>query len=108
VTTTTPGSLPVVESAVAQVLLADKFTHSGVHPAVSERSPSTAVSVEYLNIRVSAVKIGDFDFNIELLISLVEARPVLWDKMDDMYKDRNEMKRHRQKFVFVFKKTLKL
>jgi len=37
------------------------------------------------------VKIGDFDFDIELLISLVEARPVLCDKMDDMYKDkRNE------------------
>jgi hypothetical protein len=38
------------------------------------------------------VKIGDFDFDIELLISLVEAKPVLWDKMD-MYKDRNEMKK---------------
>jgi hypothetical protein len=39
------------------------------------------------------VKIGDLDFDIELLISLVEAKPVLWDKMDDMYKDRNEMKK---------------
>jgi hypothetical protein len=37
---------------------------------------------------------GDFDFDIELLISLVETRPVLWDKTDDMYvyKDRNERK----------------
>jgi hypothetical protein len=33
---------------------------------------------------------GDFDFDIELLISLVEARPVLWDKTDDMHKYRNE------------------
>jgi hypothetical protein len=36
---------------------------------------------------------GDFDFVIELLISLVEARPLLWDKTDDMYKDRNETKK---------------
>jgi len=47
VTTTTPGSLPVAEYVVAQVLLADTFIHSGFHPAVSERSPSTTVSVEY-------------------------------------------------------------
>jgi hypothetical protein len=40
------------------------------------------------------VKTGDFDFDIDLLISLVEARPVLWDKTDDIYKDRNETKRN--------------
>jgi len=28
-----------------------------------------------------------------LLISLVEAWPVLWDKTDDIYKDRNETKK---------------
>jgi hypothetical protein len=34
---------------------------------------------------------GDFEFDIDLLLSLVEARPVLWDKADDIYKDkRNE------------------
>jgi len=34
---------------------------------------------------------GDFEFDIDLLISLVEARPVLWNKTDDIYKDkRNE------------------
>jgi len=49
------------------------------------------------------VKMGDFEFDIDLLISLVEARPVLWDKMDYIYKDRNETTRHREKFVFVFK-----
>ena len=38
---------------------------------------------------------GDFDFGIELLISLVEMRPVLWDKTDDMYKYRNETKNAR-------------
>jgi hypothetical protein len=32
----------------------------------------------------------DFEFDIDLLISLLEARPVLWDKADDIYKDRNE------------------
>ena len=35
---------------------------------------------------------GDFDFDIDLLISLLEARPVLWDKTNDIYKDRNETK----------------
>ena len=28
-----------------------------------------------------------------MLISLVEARPVLWDKTDDNHKDRNETKK---------------
>ena len=36
---------------------------------------------------------GDFEFDIELVISLVEARPVLWDKTDDIYKDRNLTKK---------------
>jgi hypothetical protein len=36
---------------------------------------------------------GDFEFYIDLLISLVEARPVLWDKTDDIYKNRNETKK---------------
>jgi hypothetical protein len=29
---------------------------------------------------------------MELLISVVEVRPVLWDKADDIYKDRIETK----------------
>jgi hypothetical protein len=36
---------------------------------------------------------GDFGFDIELLIPLAEARPVLWDKMDDIYEDRNGTKK---------------
>jgi len=48
---------------------------------------------------------GDFELDIELLISLVETRPVLWDKREDMYKTKR--KRHGQKFVFVFQKALK-
>ena len=39
------------------------------------------------------VKMGDIEFDIDLLISLVEARPVLWDKTGDIYKDRNETKK---------------
>ena len=39
------------------------------------------------------VKMSDFEFDTDLLISLVEARPVLWDKTDDIYKDRNETKK---------------
>jgi len=33
---------------------------------------------------------GDFEFDIDLLMSLVEARPALWDKTDDIYKERKE------------------
>ena len=39
------------------------------------------------------VKMGDIDFGKELSIYLAEARPVLWDKTDDIYKDRNETKK---------------
>jgi hypothetical protein len=45
---------------------------------------------------------GNFEFDIELLISLVEAGPVLWVKSDDIYRhDRN--KRRGQKFVLLFR-----
>jgi len=47
---------------------------------------------------------GDFEFDIDLLVSLADSRTVLWDKTGDIYKDRNETKRHGEKFVFVFKK----
>jgi len=36
---------------------------------------------------------GDFELHIELSISPVEATPVLWDKTDDIYKDRIETKK---------------
>jgi hypothetical protein len=42
------------------------------------------------------MKIGDFEFDTDLLIPLVEARPVLWDKTDDICKDRNETKKRRR------------
>lgn len=35
-------------------------------------------------------KKGDFELDIDLLLSLVEAMPVLWDKTDDIYRERNE------------------
>lgn len=57
------------------------------------RAASSAVSVEYCNSSPSVVKMGDFDFAIELLIFLVDARPVLWDKKDDIYKDTIETKK---------------
>jgi len=44
---------------------------------------------------------------MDLLIYLVDARPVLWDKTDDIYNDRIETKKARRE-VLVFKKTLKL
>jgi hypothetical protein len=43
-----------------------------------------------------------------MLISLLKAGPVLWDRTDYIYEDRNETKRLGEKFVFVFKKTSKL
>jgi hypothetical protein len=39
------------------------------------------------------VKMGDFEFHIDLLISLVEVRPVLWDKTDDIYRDTIETRK---------------
>jgi hypothetical protein len=39
------------------------------------------------------VKMAGFEFDIELLISLVEARPVSLDKTDDIYKYRIETKK---------------
>ena len=53
------------------------------------------------------VKMGHFEFDIHLLISLLETRTVFWDKTDDSYKDRNETKMHGEKFAFVFKKSSK-
>jgi len=35
---------------------------------------------------------SDFELDVELSISLVESRPILWDKTDYIYKERNETK----------------
>ena len=67
---------------------------------VSERSPSTVLKQQSFSGE-------DGRFHIDLLISLADARPVLWDKMDDIYNDRIETKKARRE-VFVFKTTLKL
>jgi hypothetical protein len=45
---------------------------------------------------------GDFEFDTELLISLMEARPVLWDRTDDIYKGRNEKKKKKYGENFFF------
>ena len=55
----------------------------------------------HCSVSETVVNMGDFEFDTDLLISLVEARPVLWDKTDDIYKGRNE-KKCREKFVFAF------
>ena len=39
------------------------------------------------------MKMGGFEFDIDLLISLVEATPLLWDKTGGIYRDRNETKK---------------
>jgi hypothetical protein len=39
------------------------------------------------------VKTGECEFDTELSISLVESRPVLWDKTGDVYNDRKETKK---------------
>jgi hypothetical protein len=53
----------------------------------SDNFPLQCQSVE------TVVKMGDFQFDNDLLISLVGARPVLWDKTEDIYKDRIETRR---------------
>jgi hypothetical protein len=51
------------------------------------------------------VVMGDFEFDIELLLFLVGARPLLWVKTDDIYKDRIENKKIWKEVCI---KTLKL
>jgi hypothetical protein len=65
------------------------------------------VSVEYWNSNLPVVKMGDFEFNIELLISLVQARLVLWDRTDDMYKDRNATKRDMGRSLYLSSQRLR-
>jgi hypothetical protein len=48
---------------------------------------------------------SDFELDIELLIHLVEARPMLWGKTKDIYKGKNETKTLGEKCVPVLKKT---
>ena len=54
------------------------------------------------------VKMGDFEFDTDLLISLVETRPVLWDNTVIFTKTEMKRKKHGEKFVFAFRKTSKL
>jgi hypothetical protein len=54
------------------------------------------------------VKTGDFDFGFDLLISVVEARPVLWVKTDDIYKDRNETKEAWRKVCICLQEEFKV
>jgi len=51
---------------------------------------------------------GDFEFGIDLLMSVVEGRPVLWDRTGGICKDRNgtKRKRHGEKFV-LFSRRLR-
>jgi hypothetical protein len=51
---------------------------------------------------------SDFELDIELLTFLMESRPKLWDRTDDIRKDRNVTKRLGDKWVLVLKKTLKV
>jgi hypothetical protein len=44
---------------------------------------------------LSVVNMGNFEFDIELLISLVDARPVLWVKTDDFIKVKVKQSRYR-------------
>jgi hypothetical protein len=46
---------------------------------------------------------SDFELDTELLIHLVEVRPILWGKTKDIYKGRNETKKLGEKFVLVLK-----
>jgi hypothetical protein len=54
----------------------------------------------------SVVKMGDFEFDTELLISLVEARPVLWDKTDHIYNERNETKKGTKRSLYFSSRRL--
>jgi hypothetical protein len=51
---------------------------------------------------------SDFELDIELLIHLMEARPMLSGKTKDIFKGRKETKPLREKCVLVLKKTYAL
>jgi hypothetical protein len=51
------------------------------------------MSTEYQNSSLPVVNMEDFEFHTDLFISVVEARPLLWDKTDEIYKDRIETKK---------------
>jgi len=46
---------------------------------------------------------GDFEFDIDLLISPVEARPVLWDKTDDIIK-RETRRKGMERSLYCFQR----
>jgi hypothetical protein len=84
-----PGRRPVAESTVVQVLLIDTFTHWFLRGCIRAITFHCSVSRELKQV-------GDSEFDIDLLISPLEARPVLCDKTDDIYKDRKETKKARR------------
>ena len=49
---------------------------------------------------------GDFEFDTELSIFLVEATPVSWDRTDDIYKDRNETKKGTERILYLSSRRL--
>jgi hypothetical protein len=54
------------------------------------------------------VRMGNFEFDIEFLISLENASRCCGTRQMVFIKTGSKRKRHGEKFVFVFKKTLKL
>lgn len=51
-------------------------------------------SFTFFNLSINS---SQFTMDIDLLISPIESRPVLWDKTSNMYKDRNETKKEWKK-----------
>lgn len=47
---------------------------------------------------------SDFEMEIKLLMFLVEARVMLWDKKDDIYRQKFKKNRLGEKSVFWFKR----
>jgi len=90
------------------VLLEDTFTHSSFYSTVSEGITfHGGVSRVLKQKSFSGEDVRFLVFDVKLLTSLADARPVLGDRTDDTYRDRMETKKAWRK-VFVFKKTLKL
>lgn len=55
---------------------------------------------------LSVVKMDDFEIDTELSISLVEVASVLWDKTDDIYKNRNETKKGTDRILYLSSRRL--
>jgi hypothetical protein len=92
-----PGRRPVAVSSGADVAYRHVHTLRCLAGCIRAVGFHCSVSRVLKQQSQSVVKMGYYHFQIKLSIYLVETKPVLWDKTDDIFKDKNETKKTRIK-----------